>query len=274
MVGLALATSIPLVWELLTPPRDAGTLPVADVVASQRPATAADALARTGAARADADTRRPGDGRGAAGSGDVRAAEDSGAAPDGAAGDGDSSAAAAGDDGTGDDGAASDPRPVARSARIADLDQAPTAAPTRLRIPSIGVAAPAVAVGVEDDGEMEVPADVRDVGWYRHGPAPGEPGAAVIAGHVDSREQGRGAFFDLRRLDVGARVEVTDADGNVQRFDVVARRTYDKAVLPADALFARDGPPQLVLITCGGDFDPAAGSYRENVVVYAQPSGG
>jgi hypothetical protein len=26
-----------------------------------------------------------------------------------------------------------------------------------------------------------------------------------------------------------------------------------------------------VLITCGGDFDREAGSYRENVVLYAQP---
>lgn len=167
---------------------------------------------------------------------------------------------------------AAEPRPATRSARIGDLDRAPAAVPERLRIPSIDVSAPIVAVGVEDDGEMEVPEDVGDVGWYRYGPAPGEPGAAVVAGHVDSREQGRGAFFDLRRVDVGARVDVTDSAGDVQRFDVVARRTYDKASLPADELFSRAGPSQLVLITCGGDFDRDAGSYRENVVLYAQPA--
>jgi LPXTG-site transpeptidase (sortase) family protein len=195
-----------------------------------------------------------------------------GASQDDARRTGDVRAAADDNASGGRDDTAAGLRPVARSAHIADLDRAPTVAPERLRVPSIGVDAPVVAVGVEDDGEMEVPADVGDAGWYRHGPSPGEPGAAVIAGHVDSREQGRGAFFDLRRLDVGARVEVTDADGNVQRFDVVARRTYDKAGLPADALFSRDGRPQLVLITCGGDFDREARSYRENVVVYAQPS--
>ena len=127
-------------------------------------------------------------------------------------------------------------------------------------------------IGVEADGELEVPEDVRSVGWYRYGPAPGEPGATVIAGHVDSREQGPGAFFRLRRLDVGAQVKVTDHTGDVQRYDVVARRTYDKSVLPTDELFSREGPPQLVLITCGGDFDREAGSYRQNVVVYAQRS--
>jgi sortase (surface protein transpeptidase) len=163
------------------------------------------------------------------------------------------------------------PAPATRSARIGDLDQAPSAAPKRLRIPSLDVDAPIISVGVLGNGDMEVPTDVRDVGWYSHGPAPGEPGAAVLAGHVDSREQGRGVFFNLRRLDVGLRIVVTDSAGNVQRFDVVARRTYDKPHLPTNTLFSRTGPPQLVLITCGGDFDSEAGSYRENVVLYAQP---
>lgn len=236
VVGLVLATSTPLVWELMTPPRDAGALPAAEVTASPMPGRA-DADAGS-AAREDGATRPAGD---IAAPGDVTVA--------------------------------AQPLPATRSARIGDLDQAPAAIPERLRIPELDIAAPIVAVGVEDDGEMEVPEDVGDVGWYRHGPAPGEPGAAVIAGHVDSREQGRGAFFDLRRLEVGSRVEVTDSDGNTQRFDVVARRTYDKATLPADELFSREGSSQLVLITCGGDFDRDAGSYRENVVIYAQPSG-
>jgi sortase (surface protein transpeptidase) len=167
-------------------------------------------------------------------------------------------------------GSDDDPSVATHSARIGDLDQAPAAVPERVRIPNLEVDAPVVSVGVAGNGEMDVPADVRDVGWYRHGPAPGEPGAAVLAGHVDSREQGRGAFFDLRRLDVGARIAVIGSAGDVQRFEVVARRTYAKPRLPTDTLFARTGPPQLVLITCGGDFDREAGSYRENVVVYAR----
>ena len=235
MVGLVLATSTPIVWALMTPPHDAGALPVAEVTASPQPVTE-DAGASSAAAREDGAIRRRGDVP----------------APDGII-------------------VAAEPPPVTRSARIGDLDQAPPAIPERLRIPALDLASPIVAVGVED-GEMEVPEDVGDVGWYRHGPAPGEPGAAVIAGHVDSREQGRGAFFDVRRLDVGARIKVTDSAGHAQRFDVVARRTYDKASLPADTLFSRTGPSQLVLITCGGEFDRDAGTYRENVVIYAEPS--
>jgi hypothetical protein len=37
-------------------------------------------------------------------------------------------------------------------------------------------------------------------------------------------------------------------------------------------LFAIDGQPQLVLITCGGDFDNATAQYDQNVVVIAAPA--
>jgi LPXTG-site transpeptidase (sortase) family protein len=242
VVGLVLATSTPLAWELLTPPANAGTVPVATVTAVPVDATAAaDATVDLGDSDVD----------------EVAAAD---AVADQASGDGPQ----VGDPPVSD-------QPAARSARISDLADTAVPAPRRLEIPSLDVNARVGAIGVERNGDMEVPDDVRNVGWYRFGPAPGEPGAAVIAGHVDSREQGAGAFFDLRRLAVGARVKVTNADGDVQRYDVIARRTYDKSVLPTDEVFAREGPSQLVLITCGGDFDSTAGSYRQNVVIYAQP---
>ena len=38
-----------------------------------------------------------------------------------------------------------------------------------------------------------------------------------------------------------------------------------------DQLFTRSGPPRLTLITCGGPFLPEFRSYRDNVVVVAEP---
>jgi len=47
---------------------------------------------------------------------------------------------------------------------------------------------------------------------------------------------------------------------------------YEKAGgLPAD-IFAQDGPARLVLISCGGPFDRTAGSYLDNIVVFAVPA--
>lgn len=157
-----------------------------------------------------------------------------------------------------------------RSARLSDQAVSEAVPPVRLAIPALGVDAPIVPVGVEPHGGMEVPQDVRTAGWYRFGPLPGARGSAMVIGHVDSRVQGPGIFFGLSRLELGEKIGVQLADGPTQYFVAVARRLIEKDELPLD-LFARDGPPRLTLVTCGGGFDETSRSYSHNVVVYAVP---
>lgn len=145
------------------------------------------------------------------------------------------------------------------------------AAPARFRSPTIGVDLPVVAVGIADDGQMELPGTVREVGWYSYGPRPGDPaGTTVLAAHVDTRADGLGPFVrlgDLRRDDD---LTVTDARGRDRRYVVTAVADVEKADLAMDQLFRRDGEPELKVITCGGPFDTRTG-YRDNVVVSARP---
>ena len=150
------------------------------------------------------------------------------------------------------------------------LEDAPVGAttPIAVRIGAIGVDAPVTSVGLDRNGGMEIPESVAQVGWYRLGAVPGRAGSAVLAGHVDSRSQGRGAFFSLSAVEPGAQVTVVDSRGAEHRFEVVARRQFPKDGLPAD-LFANTGDARLALITCGGDFNGATRSYRDNIVVYA-----
>ncbi len=143
--------------------------------------------------------------------------------------------------------------------------------PTRVAVPARGVDAPLDPVGTAPDGQMAIPDDVDRAGWYRFGPVPGAPGSAVVAGHVDDAEQGLGAMAALREAEPGDEVLVTDAAGAVTRWQVVSRELLDKQALPVDALFRRDGPPRLTLVTCGGPFLPEVGGYRDNVVVVAEP---
>lgn len=156
---------------------------------------------------------------------------------------------------------------------------APTApptslAPTAVSLPTLGVAAMIAPVGLDPEGSMEVPTDVGTVGWYRFGPAPGDSvGSAVLTGHVDSADQGRGVFAELGLLSPGDPIEVTGADGVARRYDVVARESWPKDEIPLDRLFERSGPGRLVLITCGGAFDPTALSYEENIAVTAVLAG-
>ena len=118
-------------------------------------------------------------------------------------------------------------------------------------------------------GAMQVPGDFGRAGWFAGGPAPGEAGPAVIAGHVDSRT-GPAVFYRLRELRPGQTVLVERADGTRLRFVVEQARSYPKAGFPTAAVFGPVSSAALRLITCAGDFDRARGSYRDNLVVFAR----
>ncbi|MBD3782253.1 MAG: class F sortase [Micrococcales bacterium] len=162
---------------------------------------------------------------------------------------------------------------TARPAAPTDLAGARSGPPpVRVRIPALGVDATVRPVGVQKDGAMVIPAAPTSVGWYRFGRAPGDAvGHTVIAGHVATQEDGPGALAPLERAEKGMRVEVTTADGATFRYTVSGRALIHKKALPVDEIFARDGAPRLVLVTCGGEYIPALRSHRDNVVVTAVP---
>lgn len=146
-----------------------------------------------------------------------------------------------------------------------------TDAPARLRIPALDLDASIDTVGIEaSTGDFAVPPSVDQVGWYRYGPGfTADAGSIVIAGHVDSAAEGKGAFFKLGTLDAGDEVTLTGKDGKTRTFEVAARKRYEKTAIPLQDYFARDGEVRLTLITCGGPFDPKTRHYRDNVVVTA-----
>jgi sortase (surface protein transpeptidase) len=143
------------------------------------------------------------------------------------------------------------------------------APPVRIRIPAIGVSAAVVRLGLNRDGTLQVPADFGVTGWFTGGPAPGETGPAVIAGHIDSR-RGPAVFYRLHALRPGDRVAVERADGTTVQFAVEGSAQYPKRAFPTEAVFGPSPDPLLRLITCGGTFDRSRRSYRDNVVVTAR----
>jgi len=119
-------------------------------------------------------------------------------------------------------------------------------------------------------GSIEVPADFGTAGWFAEGPRPGQPGPAVILGHVDSKA-GPGVFYRLAQLPVGADIFVERADGSTIEFRVRSTQHALKAAFPTELVYAPTLEPSLRLVTCGGVFDRAKGSYLDNVIVYADP---
>jgi hypothetical protein len=144
--------------------------------------------------------------------------------------------------------------------------------PARLEIPLSGVSAQIVKEAVGRHGALEIPSNPRVVGWWGGGGRPGATaGTALVAGHIDTRREGPGAFFRLDSIRPGELIYVRTLNGPVVRYRMVARAVYRKNALPAD-LFTRKGRRRLALVTCGGPFDSSTGSYRDNVVVYALPT--
>jgi sortase (surface protein transpeptidase) len=151
--------------------------------------------------------------------------------------------------------------PVARSATQ-------VARPVALTIPAIGVRTPLERLGRTPQGTLQVPVSTTEAGWYTGSPRPGDIGSSIIAGHIDSA-QGPGVFFRLRLLRPGDLLYVRRSDRTLVVFRVYAERMYPKSGFPAGRVYGPTPDAELHLITCGGAFDQATGSYLSNVVVYA-----
>ena len=165
--------------------------------------------------------------------------------------------------------------PTARSSNATDalalhVKTLPRSRPVGLSIPSIGVRASTVVnLGKDVNGNLQVPKDFGTPGWFTDGPAPGQYGPAVIAGHVDSTN-GPAIFYRLGALRRGAAVVVSRADGSTARFSVDKVERYAKNRFPTVAVYGdTTHRSELRLITCAGTFDRSTGHYLDNVVAYA-----
>ena len=146
------------------------------------------------------------------------------------------------------------------------------ASPMGVRIPALDVDTEVFPVGLDKNDAIEIPEDIRYVGWYKYGVPPGvDRGSAVLVAHRDGREQGRGVFYSLGTLEPGDKVYVMTSEGEELPYKVVSRESILKKSLPYEELFAVDGDPRLTLISCGGFYDPNNGGYQDNVVVTAVP---
>jgi hypothetical protein len=143
------------------------------------------------------------------------------------------------------------------------------AVPVRIEIPAIGVRAPVIRLGLNRDRTLAVPKDFGDTGWWSGGPRPGDPGPAVIVGHVDSYT-GPAVFYRVGELRPGDAIAVVGADGRRARFRVEGSERYPKADFPTDRVYGRTNGAALRLITCSGTFDHDTGHYLDNTVVFAR----
>jgi hypothetical protein len=148
----------------------------------------------------------------------------------------------------------------------------PRAEPVGLQISTIDVSGyPVRSVGLQENGQLEIP-DETEIGWYKYGATAGHPGSTVLAAHVNWRGS-QGPFSKLGSVEPGDQIEVALNDGTTRNYQVTERTMYGKLELPKARIWRNTGPEELVLITCGGEFNPEIHSFKSNIVVYAVPIG-
>ena len=126
--------------------------------------------------------------------------------------------------------------------------------PVHVAIPTLGVSSDLEALGVRPDGSLAPPQDYDRAGWFAAGVEPGQPGPAVIAGHVDSRA-GPAVFDRLAELAPGDEIIVQREDGSALTFRVTGTSEHPKSDFPTEAVYGPVPNPELRLVTCAGAFD-------------------
>ncbi len=138
--------------------------------------------------------------------------------------------------------------------------------PTRLQIPKLKIDTHVINVGLTKDGNMSVPTNVIDAGWYKYGALPGNTGTAVLAGHLDGLRGEPGVFSNLSKLVPGDTILVSESNGFSVTFVVRETKAYAQTEQPAEVFNSTTGS-HLNLITCTGSWDKSDHSFSKRLVV-------
>jgi sortase (surface protein transpeptidase) len=151
---------------------------------------------------------------------------------------------------------------VANTTEVFDLK------PAFVEVETIGLTSSLIPLGLRTDGTLQVPTVASQAGWFSEGVVPGQPGAAVVVGHVDSY-LGSAVFGRLKELKPADVIRVVMNDGSTLAFSVGRIDQYPKNIFPTDLVYGKTDKAELRLVTCAGQFDKSARSYTDNIVVYA-----
>jgi LPXTG-site transpeptidase (sortase) family protein len=170
------------------------------------------------------------------------------------------------------------PDPIGTATSTVPTSPGSSAPVARLIIDKIGVDAPVVTMGVDENGIPQVPDNPYDVVWYNFSSEPGTGSNAVFAGHVDWTVNDQpviGVFYYLRDLEVGDIVEVKLEDGTDYKYSVIGNQAIPDEDPQALQKMAATPADMITLITCGGIWtsdpsDPLGGRYDHRQVVRAE----
>ena len=137
----------------------------------------------------------------------------------------------------------------------------------RLLIPSVGVDAPIVRLGIREFANGDVTWDTStitsEVGFLDGMTWFGQPGNTVLGGHSELEGRVPAVFYDLDKVAVGDEVVVTHADGALR---YVVTRAFEVNRRDLSILYPTNHE-QLTIITCDTDSFTGSGYARRTVVI-------
>lgn len=141
--------------------------------------------------------------------------------------------------------------------------------PAKITIPDIGVDAIIESLGLTAENAVDVPKSLWTTAWFNQSSKPGDPGPAMIVGHYSA--YGKAVFANLKKLNPGQKIIVTDEKGQQFTFAVTQKRDWPQAEVPmAELLGNRSSKPRLEIITCGGGYIKASRDFTNRTVITAE----
>lgn len=155
---------------------------------------------------------------------------------------------------------------------VSSYSVAPTL-PKYINIPSIGVNARVLRLGLLKNGQIATPDNIFDTGWYDGSAKPGQKGAMFIYGHVSSWTAD-GVFYSLKKLKPGDRIIITRGDNKIFTYIVIKSNVYPYNAVDMNTVLSPISPntPGLNLMTCTGQVIKGTSEFNERLVVFSELS--
>ncbi len=152
---------------------------------------------------------------------------------------------------------------------IPEFQNLPSNWPQRLIIPSIKIDTTFQYVGLTGNNNIGTPTNYYQVAWFKLSSVPGEPGTAVISGHLDTINSPYGIFYNLDKLSLGDEIEIENKQSQLFHFIVSDIKTIDYTS-SSEQLMQPSDQSRIVLVTCAGNWIKSQKVYDKRLVVFAQ----
>ncbi len=118
---------------------------------------------------------------------------------------------------------------------------------------------------------MDAPSGPTDVGWFLGSPRPGDPGNAILTGHLDwhGPPPRPAVFWRLKELAPGDDLQVRTARGPLH-FTVESTTLYDRNKAPIEQILGFAMGKIITIVTCEGQFITGEHDYTHRRVIRAR----